>query len=221
MTIRNSTIGPFVACYMPADGYGAPSYAYCDKSDPAQGYWASVGGTTIVQNEPFVHSGGSADAAVNFSLVHDHVHGITSKWSDTHIGCLQTWDTEGLVITNSTFDHCAIYDINMSAPSIDNNVTITNNTFGAPVYSLDPSEPKPNRELPVSFSEGEFGATSYGVDSNWLIQGNSFTHGIRMGGNPESTYSNARVLNNNLGRGSDCAGKGVVYRGNTGYCRDR
>jgi hypothetical protein len=59
-----------------------------------------------------------------------------------------------------------------------------------------------------------------GVDSNWLIRGNTFTHGIRMG-TPESTYKNAQVLNNDLARQSDCAGKGVIYRGNTGSCTGR
>jgi hypothetical protein len=217
VTIQNSEIGPFVACYMPNDGQSAPSYAYCDTSDPAQAFWAAHGGIANIQQEPFVHSG-AAGNAVNFVLDHDHIHGITSKWDETHTGCLLTWDTDGLRITNSTFDHCAIYDIALSAPSVDNNVTITENTFGVPVYSFDPTEPHPNGRLPRAFVEGQLGAGSAGVDTNWLIRGNTFVNGIRMG-DAGSTYHNAFVENNNLGAGSDCRGAGVVYRGNTGSCR--
>jgi hypothetical protein len=217
VTIKNSEIGPFVACYMPNDGQNAPSYAYCDTSKPSQAFWAAHGGIANIQQEPFVHSG-SAGNAINFVLDHDHVHGISSKWDETHTGCLQTWDTDGLRITNSTFDHCAIYDMNISAPSIDDNVMITNNKFGVPVYSFDPTEPRPNGRLPRSFVEGTFGAADVGIDRNWLIRGNTFVNGIRMG-DRGSTYRNALVEDNDLGAGSDCRGVGVVYRGNTGSCR--
>ena len=217
VTIRNTEIGPFVACYMPGDGQNAPTYANCDTGDPAQAFWAAHGGVANIQQEPFVHSG-AAGNAINFVFDHDHIHGISSKWDETHTGCLLTWDTDGLRISNSTFDHCAIYDIALSAPSVDNNVTITKDTFGVPVYSFDPTEPHPNGRLPRAFVEGQFGAGSAGVDRNWLIRGNTFVNGIRMG-DAGSTYRNALVENNNLGTGSDCRGIGVVYRGNSGSCR--
>ena len=217
VTIKNSEIGPFVACYTPNDSQSAPSYAYCDTADAAQAFWAVQGGTSDVQQEPFVHSG-AAGKAINFIFEHDHIHGISSRWNETHTGRPSTWDTNGLRIANSTFDHCAIYDIALTEPSVDNDVTITNNTFGVPVYSFDPTEPHPNGRLPSSFVEGQLGAGSAGVDSNWLIRGNTFVNGIRMGYGG-STYRNAIVENNNLGPGSDCAGIGVIYRGNTGTCR--
>ena len=48
VNIENSEVGPFVACYEPGDGSGAPSYANC----PGGSYWGSQGGTYQVQQEP-------------------------------------------------------------------------------------------------------------------------------------------------------------------------
>jgi hypothetical protein len=215
VTIRNSEIGPLVACYMPGDGYGVPSYGNCDASDPNQAYWAAQGGTSGPQQEPFIHSGG-AGRAINFTLDHDRIHGISSRWSGTHTGGLLIWDTDGLTIENTTFDHDAIYDIEFNSCSNDIDVVLRNNVFGWPVYSFDPTEPRPGKELPTGFRElgiGVGGAAQCGgttpIERNWTIEFNRIAHGFITDGIPGTTYDNVVIRGNVLGSQTTCGQNGV------------
>jgi hypothetical protein len=212
VTISNSEIGPFVACYEPDDGTGAPAYAFCDPGS----YWASQDGTSHVQQEPFLHNGG-AGPATNIVLDHVHIHGISSKWNGTHTGGLLVWNVNGLTIKNSTFDHDAIYDIEENAGSSDSAVTMTNNTFGAPVYSFDPNEPSQNTPLPNAWREVTIGGSGSALN-DWLIQGNTFTNGLAISTAGGGSFEGVSVFGNLLGNHTTCiAATGLAFDSNLSF----
>jgi chitodextrinase len=203
VTIANSEVGPFVACYGPSF---EPAYARCDPNspDPTERFYAGrPEGSGDLQQEPFIHNGG-AGKATNITLDHVRVHHISSKWNGTHTGGLLVWGSDGLTIRGSTFDHNAIYDIQFNAGSSDSNVTIENNVFGYPVYSFDPTEPDPGGELPTSFRELGIGTGPGTTNTNWLIRYNSIAHGFITDGLPGTTYNNVRIVGNILGKASTC-----------------
>jgi len=216
VTIANSEVGPFVMCYGP--GF-EPAYARCDpnSADPLERYWATRSDAGDVQQEPYIHSG-AAGVATNITLDHDHIHGLSSKWSGTHTGGLLVWDSDGLTIRNSTFDHNAIYDLQFNAGSNDSNLTIENNTLSYPVYSQDPTEPNPGGELPIAFREGLGTGTGPNTTAtNWLIRYNRLAHGFTTDGLPGTTYNNVRVIGNNMGASPICGPPhpGLTFTNNT------
>jgi chitodextrinase len=215
LTIRNSEVGPLLACYASGDGFSAPSYALCNASaSPAEAYWAQHGGTSGIQQEPFIHDGGG-HTATNIVLDNDHIHGISSRWASTHTGGLIIWNVNGLTISNTTFDHNVIYDVFDNQGSQDNNVTFSNDTFGVPVYSLDPTEPNPGGPLPYGFREMTVGGNGDAL-SNWVIDRSSFVNGLLFGTTGGGTYSNVKVTNSNLGSSTICVGvAGITWSGNT------
>ncbi len=211
VTIENSEVGPFVACYEPGDGTGAPSYATCNTSDPAQAYWASQGGTAQMQQEPFVHNGG-AGLAQNVTLLDDTIHGISSTWSGTHTGGLIFWGTQNLHIIGSTFANNAIYDVFENQDSTDTGLELENNTFGIPVYSFDPTEPNPGGPLPWGFREVTIGGLGSTL-TNVAITSNRFVNGLSI--NPvEGTFVNVEVIGNILGKAPTCPSDVIDYDGN-------
>jgi hypothetical protein len=213
LTIENSEVGPFVACYAPGDGSGAPSYAYCDpnSSDPTERYWASVGGSNGQQQEPYIHNG-AAGPATDVTLDHDRIHGISSKWNETHTGGLMPWNTKNLHITYTTFDHNAIYDV-LDNMSVDDGLVLDHDSFGVPVYSFDPNEPSPGGPLPNSWRDLTFGGNGAQL-SNAVISNNTFANGIRFQ-DGTVTYSNVLIQNNQLGTATMCGPyPGVTFTGN-------
>ena len=210
VTIENSEVGPFVACYEPGDGSGAPSYSYCNTSDPAQAYWASQGGTYQVQQEPFVHNG-DAGAAENITLANDVIHGISSTWNETHTGGLLFWSTENLHITGSTFSNDAIYDILENQDSTDTGLEIEGNTFGNPVYSQDPTENPGAPLLAPGWQEVELGSSGDTL-TNATVSGNTFTNGLRF--STGNTFDSVVVSGNKLGAATTCPIAGVTFTGN-------
>ena len=138
VNIENSEVGPFVACYEPGDGSGAPSYANC----PGGSYWASQGGTYQVQQEPFVHNGDAGEAE-NITLANDVIHGISSTWSDTHTGGLLFWGTKNLHIIGCTFTNDAIYDILENQNSTDSGLRAHEQHIWRPRVQLRPKRAPP------------------------------------------------------------------------------
>ena len=215
LTIENSEIGPLTAC----GAQDAPAYAKCDpnSSDPTERFYSQFQhGTDVIQQEPFIHDNGNGTVSSNILLNNDHIHGITSKWSGTHTGGLLIWDSIGLHIENTTFDHDAIYDIEFNSCSNDTNVVLKNDVFGWPVYSFDPTEPRPGQQLPVGFRElgiGVGGASYCGgttpVERNWTIEFNRIAHGFITDGIPGTDYDNIVIRGNILGSQTTCGQNGV------------
>lgn len=199
VAIVNSEIGPFVAC----GAADAPSTAAC----PTGSYWAQFPhGTDAVQQQPFIHSG-AAGKAINVTLDHDTIHGITSLWSGTHTGGLLIWDTDNLHITNTTFSGNAVYDIEQNAGSTDNGLVLQGDTLGFPVFTPDGGSGNNGHQEVECCGSGD-------QSVNWLIDHNTFVNGLRIAGT--GSFSNVTVSNNQLGSSPTCGPfPGVTFVGNT------
>lgn len=206
VTVSHSEVGPFVSCGVPE----MPASAACDPGS----YWSQFTNGTDASglSQPFIH-GGASGPATNINFDRDHIHGITSKWVGTHTGGLLLWNVNGLRITNSVFDHNAIYDIDQVQTSSDSNVLLNSNTFGVPVYSQDPSEPSPGGPLPTDWREVAIGGDG-NVLANWLIRLNRFSHGLNLNA-ADGQLTNVSVLGNVLGTYTTCvAAPGVTFDSN-------
>ena len=84
--------------------------------------------------------------------------------------------TNGFRITNTTFDHNAIYDIEENADSNDSGMVYQGNSFGRPVYTLADSTPA--APVPDGWREVTIGGYGIAVTSS-QITGNTFVNGRR------------------------------------------
>ncbi|HZR95635.1 MAG TPA: hypothetical protein VFA56_08065 [Gaiellaceae bacterium] len=217
LTISKSEIGPLTACYAPGtagngpNGYPVPQSAWCDPNDPVQAYWATQpNGTVNEQSEPYIHNG-AAGLPTNIKLISNHVHGLQTKDpANIHTGGLLIWNVDGLLLRGNVFDHNAVYDIESNDGDVENNVVIERNTFGWPVYPLDPRQPVPGGETKKDWRELTLGHRTANY-ANWVIRYNTFAHGMTA----EGTWTNAKVVGNVLGSYSTC-GAGLAYDHNVG-----
>jgi hypothetical protein len=144
------------------------------------------------------------------TLSGDYVHDIqTRNAAAMHMECLQVWGVKGLVLRGNRFFHCGVFDVFFSSDDVEDDVTIENNFFAAPVEPLDAADAgavtgKSWREVVVK----SFAGTTL---SNWLIRFNSFDHGLSLDNSAVGQkYSNARVIGNVLGNWSYCV-PGVLF----------
>ena len=217
LTIVNSEIGPLTAC----GAQDAPAYAKCDpnSSDPTERFYSQFQhGTDVIQQEPFIHDNGNGTVSSNILFNNDHIHGITSKWSGTHTGGLIIWDVNGFTISNSTFDHNAIYDVFANQDSNETNVVFQNDTFGVPVCSLDPNDATcggPGLPTPNGWREVTVGGNGSTL-SNWTVDHDSFVNGLLFGTSGGYTYTNVKVTNSQLGSATVCTNlSGITWSGNS------
>jgi hypothetical protein len=208
VTIRNSEVGPMVACY--GAGQNVPASQKCDAGSPAERYWSTLPlGSSNQTFRPYIHRG-AAGVASSVTLSGDYVHDIqTRNAAAMHMECLQVWGVKGLVLRGNRFFHCGVFDVFFSSDDVEDDVTIENNFFAAPVEPLDAADAgavtgKSWREVVVK----SFAGTTL---SNWLIRFNSFDHGLSLDNSAVGQkYSNARVIGNVLGNWSYCV-PGVLF----------
>jgi hypothetical protein len=208
VTIRGSEIGPVVGCYGTAQS--VPTAEMCDPAKAGETYWASLPlGSSNQAYTPYIHRG-AAGPASNVTLDGDYFHDIqTRDSSGMHTECLQLWGVNGFTLRNSRFYHCAIFDVFASSDDVENNFTIENNFFSAPVEPLNASNA--GVETPLAWRELVVKSFPGTTISNWLIRFNSFEHGISLDNSAVGqTYSNARVIGNVLGSYSYCVA-GVAW----------
>jgi hypothetical protein len=212
LTIRDSEIGPMVACHGkgttgvgPNGGPITPAM-WCSDSDAGSGaYWASQPrGTDGVQAEPYIHNGG-AGIPDNILLEGNLIHGMQTKDPiNAHTGGLLIWNANGMTMRNNVFKNNAIYDVLVDGTAA--NWVIENNFFGWPVQPLGNGVGAV--ETPKDWRE--FGSKDAVVHRNWLIRYNSFAHGLTIGRN---SLTNVRVIGNILGSYSNCT-RGVFFDSN-------
>ena len=203
LTIRDSEIGPMVACHgkgtTGVGGNGGPitSAMWCSDSDAGSGaYWASQPrGNDDVQTEPYIHNGG-AGFPDNILLEGNLIHGMQTKDpTNAHTGGLLIWNANGVTMRNNVFKNNAIYDVLVDGTAA--NWVVENNFFGWPVQPLGNGVGAV--ETPKDWRE--FGSKDAVVHRNWLIRYNSFAHGLSLGRN---SLNNVRVIGNILGNYSNC-----------------
>jgi hypothetical protein len=212
LTVRNSEIGPMVACHgsgragVGGNGGQITPAMWCKPSDAGSGaYWASrPRGNADVQTEPYIHNG-AAGTPDNILLEGNLIHGMQTKDAvNAHTGGMLIWNANGVTMRNNVFKNNAIYDVLVDGKAA--NWVIENNFFGWPVQPLGNGvgaveTPKDSRE---------FGSKDSVVHKNWLIRYNSFAHGLSLGRN---SLTNVRVIANILGSYSNCT-PGVFFDSN-------
>ena len=212
LTIRDSTVGPIVACYgRGKTGVGTNSgqitpAMWCNSTDAGSGaYWASrQSGNEEVQTEPYIHNG-AAGVPDGILLEGNVIHGMQTKDSlNWHTGGLLIWNANGVTMRNNVFKNNAVYDVLVDG--IAANWVIENNFFGWPVQPL--SNGTGAVETPKDWRE--FGSKDAVVHRNWLIRYNSFAHGLALGRN---SLTSVRVIGNILGSYSNCT-PGVFFDSN-------
>jgi hypothetical protein len=139
----------------------------------------SVGGA--VDTKPQI--GAWPPSTTNRNILIDGVvfHDVTRTAEDQHVECLLVAGIDGLVIRNSRFLNCAVFDLSlgeMNGSPPPNNITIENNFFAAAngFYSL-------------SFNDNSTGF------SNVLIRNNSSAQAMYLGKDIKS-LTNVRVVAN-------------------------
>ena len=212
LTIRDSEIGPIVACYgrgrtgVGTNGGQVTPEMWCDPADAGSGrYWASrPRGNEEVQTQPYIHNGG-AGVPDGILLEGNLIHGMQTKDSyNWHTGGLLIWNANGVTMRNNVFKNNAVYDVLVDGTAA--NWVIENNFFGWPVQPL--SNGVGSVETPKDWRE--FGSKDAVVHRNWLIRYNSFAHGLTVGRN---SLTNVRVIGNVLGSYSNCT-RGVFFDSN-------
>lgn len=212
LTIRNSEIGPLVACHgkdeigVGNNGGEITAAMRCQPTDAGSGaYWASrPRGNSDVQIEPYIHNG-AAGVPQNIVLDGTLIHGMQTKDPlNMHTGGLLIWNANGVVMRNNVFKNNAIYDVLVDGRAT--NFVVENNFFGWPVQPLGNGVGAV--ETPKDWRE--FGSKDTVVHRNWLIRYNSFAHGIVIGRN---SLDNVRVVANILGTYSNCTA-GVRFHSN-------
>src|SRR5215204_1208242 len=160
VTIADSEVGPFLACYgraetrRPEDGPDTtcpddpPYYPYAATGSTAGSYMPKIGPNGAVANSKPRNI--TLDG-VNF---HDHnsaniKNGDCPSGNSFHSGCLFVISVDGFQLRNSTFRQCVVYDIQVQdfttagccgqqyGPAT--NVTMENNWFGQPVNAVGQS----------------------------------------------------------------------------------
>lgn len=212
LTIRNSEIGPMVACHgrgttgLGTNGGQITPAMWCESSDAGSGsYWASrPRGNTDVQAQPYIHNGG-AGMPNNVRLVGNLIHGMQTKDPlNAHTGGVLFWNANGVTMRNNVFRDNAIYDVLVDGNAA--NWVVENNFFGWPLQPLGNGQGAV--ETPKDWRE--FGSKDAVVHRNWLIRYNSFAHGLDLGRN---SLTNVRVIGNILGTYSSCT-PGASYDSN-------
>ena len=213
LTIRDSEIGPMVACHgkgtTGVGGNGGPitSAMWCSDSDAGSGaYWASqprgTDGTCNPNPTSITEAQGFPD---NILLEGNLIHGMQTKDpTNAHTGGLLIWNANGVTMRNNVFKNNAIYDVVVDGTAA--NWVVENNFFGWPVQPLGNGVGAV--ETPKDWRE--FGSKDAVVHRNWLIRYNSFAHGLSLGRN---SLNNVRVIGNILGNYSNCT-RGVFFDSN-------
>ena len=131
-----------------------------------------------------------------------------------HMGGFQTWDSQGLTIKNTTFDHNAIYNILLGNNTTDKDVTLTGNSFSPPVYPLD-GNANDGQSLGQGWVDLDVGGPN-SIDKNWLVSNNSFSpNGMRFRPPSGTIYTNVVVRDNTGGLYNSCPTiTGVTYSNN-------
>jgi hypothetical protein len=216
--IRNSDIGPSIACYPdgtadPGQNGGAISPAmWCDPSKPDEAFYATRGKTDDFENYIHPNSGGQA---TNITIVGSRIHDQQTKDAyNLHTGGLLLWQAAtdaNVVLQNDLWYRNAIYDILAQAAA---GVTIVGNYFGAPV------EPLSNDAIAGQETLPQFADVTYKTDTplrDWSVRRNSFAHGFRPNddANPALTYSNV-VVSGNIMPSLGCvdSAAGITYEQN-------
>ena len=222
-TISNSQIGPIDACFGigQAAAFGAPTSAECDPANPVEAYWASIPtGTLGLQDEPYIHSNGSLCCV---TLSNDHFTGMQTKWPTVfHQGGLLLWDACNSSITNSTFDHNAVYDIELNAGYNCPGLAVTGTFFGSPYDGLENGSPP--KLLPQGqCQEGIFDPTGTSDFNSITWTGNTFQSCLKSGplaGSTPSSYSAVTVSGNTIASGGAVCvqAPGLTFSKNTGGC---
>jgi len=223
--IRDSDIGPSVACYPTGtqgtgqDGGPISPAMWCDPSNPLQAFYVTRGKTDSYEN--YIHPN-SGRQSTNISLIDDRIHGQQTKDAfNLHVGGLLLWQgatDANIVFRGDRWDGNAIYDILAQSAA---GVTLAGNTFGAPVEPLS-NDPSGTQETLPQFAD-----VTYKTDTplrDWSVRRNSFAHGFRPNddANPAMTYSNVDVTGNIMpAMGCASGSPGITYDDNwltTGRC---
>jgi Recombinase len=216
--IRNSNIGPSVACYPTGttgtgqDGGPISPSMWCDPSKPAEAFYVTRGKTDGY--EDYIHPN-SGRQATNIALVGDRIHDQQTKDAfNLHTGGLLLWQgpADGnIVFRDDRWDRNAIYNVLAQDAA---GVTFDGNSFAAPVEPLS-NDSSGSRETLAQYAD-----VTYKTDSplrDWIVRRNSFAHGFRPNddANPSMTYSNV-VVSGNIFPSMGCAAgaPGITYTGN-------
>lgn len=158
VTVRDSEVGPFLACYgrdQPRRT-GDTAATVCPYDPPYYPYggaqYANVGSVGNNVSEPKVGPSGELANSKPRNIVLDrlyfHDHNSSNipdnqYGNSFHSGCLFLVSVDGLVLRNSIFRSCVVYDIQVQDFTTaaccgqqygpPTNVTIENNWFGQPV----------------------------------------------------------------------------------------
>jgi hypothetical protein len=222
ITIRNSEVGPNVACYANGDTSKASSSWCQNNSSTGEDWYYQHGQCNCGIYEPKIQPNSGGYVSDNIVLENNWIHDQQTRASDSNVGGSYALHNGGMLIEESCgcsitlrgnrFERNVTYDI-QGDPS-PSGVTVENNSFGAPYNTLDQGNSKILGFKAIDLTLRTNGQTGL---SNWLIRFNSIETGLRIGdGATWQSYSNVRVVGNIWGGGQQClAGvSGVSYDSN-------
>jgi chitodextrinase len=210
VTIKNSEIGPQVACYRNGDTSKASS-SWCQNNASTGEDWyyrRGLANAGIEESKIQANSGGYGSS--NIVLAGNWIHDQQTRASDTNVAGSDALHMGGLLIEEACtcailldgnkFERNVTYDI-QGDPS-PHGVTVQNNWFGVPYNTLDQGASPIGGFKAIDLTLRSNGQNSLG---DWLIRFNSIETGLRIGdGSSGQTYSNVRVIGNIWGAGQQC-----------------
>lgn len=236
-TIKNSEIGPSIACWKPSL-VAYPLSKRCQPSQPWPESWFYENDLTAAGGDGHgnAHISGNKDTApVGLVFERNYQHDFQSRDVDGagtdgfgfHSGCiisLASLPAAGrldFTFRSNTWERCSVQGLYFETVGTTNEqgysgVTIENNNFG---WIVEPFQNTGNcctratdtaRNLKIRIDEDNK------PFEDWLIRFNTFKHGIDINGqNKVIAYSNARIIANILGKASVCrTGTGLSWNRN-------